>query len=132
MTARISAVLAVFPETRGNQNVRAAEGPGSKDASMNVDKRWTSMYVDGTVDAVDEAEGVARLVGSVDSPDPVVGLRAVASLRTLVERLEVLHVRNARERGWSWEQIGAALGVSKQAVHRKHAAGKKLLRGRRG
>jgi len=43
-----------------------------------------------------------------------------------------MHVRNARERGWSWEQIGAALGVSKQAVHRKHAAGKKLLRGRRG
>ena len=84
------------------------------------------------METVDEAADVAKLAGSVDSSDPVVGLRAVASLRTLVERLEVLHVRNARERGWSWEQIGAALGVSKQAVHRKHAAGKKLLRGRRG
>jgi len=84
------------------------------------------------VDTVDGAEHVAKLAGSVDSQDPVVGLRAVASMRTLVERLEALHVRNARERGWSWEQIGAALGVSKQAVHRKHAAAKKLLRGRRG
>jgi hypothetical protein len=84
------------------------------------------------MDTIDEAEDVAKLAGSVDSPDPVVGLRAVASLRTLVERLEALHVRNARERGWSWEQIGAALGVSKQAVHRKHAASKKLVRGRRG
>jgi hypothetical protein len=43
-----------------------------------------------------------------------------------------MHVRNARQRGWSWKQIGAALGVSKQAVHRKHAAGAKLLGRRRG
>jgi hypothetical protein len=84
------------------------------------------------VDTVDQAASVAKLAGSVDSPDPAVGLRAVASLRALVERLEALHVRSARERGWSWEQIGAALGVFKQAVHRRHAAGKKLLRGRRG
>ena len=56
------------------------------------------------------------------------GLRAVASLRTLVERLEALHGAQAREQGWSWQEIGAALGVSKQAVHRKHGGG--LLRGR--
>ncbi|MGH3716717.1 MAG: RNA polymerase subunit sigma-70 [Micromonosporaceae bacterium] len=54
------------------------------------------------------------------SQDPRVGLRAVAALRKLVERLETLQVANARTQGWSWEQIGAALGVSKQAVHKKH------------
>ncbi|MGH3647982.1 MAG: RNA polymerase subunit sigma-70 [Micromonosporaceae bacterium] len=54
------------------------------------------------------------------SQDPRVGLRAVAALRKLVERLEALQVENARSQGWSWEQIGAALGVSKQAVHKKH------------
>lgn len=53
--------------------------------------------------------------------DPRVGLRAVAALRRLVERLEVLQVDNARTQGWSWEEIGAALGVSRQAVHKKHA-----------
>ncbi|MGH3739609.1 MAG: helix-turn-helix domain-containing protein [Micromonosporaceae bacterium] len=54
------------------------------------------------------------------SRDPRVGLRAVAALRKLVERLEALQVSNARSQGWSWEQIGDALGVSRQAVHKKH------------
>jgi hypothetical protein len=53
--------------------------------------------------------------------DPHVGLRAVAALRRLVERLEALQVDSARRQGWSWEEIGAALGVSRQAVHKKHA-----------
>jgi hypothetical protein len=52
--------------------------------------------------------------------DPGVGLRAVAVLRQLVERLEALQVDSARRHGWSWEQIGVALGVSRQAVHKKH------------
>jgi hypothetical protein len=54
------------------------------------------------------------------SQDPQVGLRAVAALRRLVERLEVLQVDSARRQGWSWEEIGRALGVSKQAVHKKY------------
>ncbi len=54
------------------------------------------------------------------SEDPQIGLRAVAALRKLVDRLEALQVANAREQGWSWEQIGESLGVTKQAVHKKH------------
>jgi hypothetical protein len=54
------------------------------------------------------------------SGDPEVGLRAVVALRKLVDRLEALQVTNAREQGWSWEQIGESLGVTKQAVHKKH------------
>lgn len=53
--------------------------------------------------------------------DPHVGLRAVAALRRLVERLEALQVESARRQGWSWEEIGAALGVTRQAVHKKHS-----------
>jgi DNA-binding NarL/FixJ family response regulator len=59
------------------------------------------------------AEGAA-------SNDPDVGLRAVAALRALTERLEVLQVENARELGWSWQDIASRLGVTKQTVHRKH------------
>jgi predicted transcriptional regulator len=47
----------------------------------------------------------------------------VAALRELLESLEALQVANAREQGWSWQQIAGALGVSKQAVHKKHGRG---------
>ncbi len=57
--------------------------------------------------------------------DPDTGLRAVRALRELAERLEVLQVANARARGWSWQQIAAALGVTRQAVHKKHARSRK-------
>ncbi len=57
--------------------------------------------------------------------DPDTGLRAVRALRDLADRLEVLQVGNARARGWSWQQIAAALGVTRQAVHKKHARGRK-------
>ena len=52
--------------------------------------------------------------------DPDTGLRAVAALRALTERLEILQVDNARKLGWSWQDIGTRLGVTKQTVHRKH------------
>lgn len=64
---------------------------------------------------------VSELAVEVASDDPAAGLRAVAALRRLLERLEALHVQNARTRGWSWQEIADVLGVSKQAVHKKHA-----------
>jgi DNA-directed RNA polymerase specialized sigma24 family protein len=57
--------------------------------------------------------------------DPDTGLRAVRALRELAERLEVLQVGNARARGWSWQQIAGALGVSRRAVHTEHARSRK-------
>lgn len=62
------------------------------------------------------------------SRDPAVGLRAVRTLRVLVERLEALQVDNARDQNWSWQEIAACLGVSRQAVHKKYAGGPRLLR----
>lgn len=56
----------------------------------------------------------------IDNVDPVVGLSAVRALQRLQERLEAIHVANAREQGWSWQAIAAALGVSRQAVHQKY------------
>lgn len=54
--------------------------------------------------------------------DPAVGLRAVAALRRLLESLERIQVDNARAQDWSWAQIADALGLTKQAVHTKHAS----------
>jgi hypothetical protein len=70
------------------------------------------------------------LADATASRDPAVGLSAVASLRALLESLEQLQVENARERGWSWQQIADALGVSRQAVHKKHGGRRLLRRGR--
>jgi DNA-directed RNA polymerase specialized sigma24 family protein len=68
-----------------------------------------------------------ELADATASTDPAVGLAAVAALRELLESLEALQVANARERGWPWQQIADALGVSKQAVHKKHGGGRGLL-----
>lgn len=62
----------------------------------------------------------AQLFKEVGGTDPATGLRAVAALRQLTDRLEALHVDNARRAGWTWQAIGEALGVSRQAVHKKH------------
>lgn len=61
------------------------------------------------------------LSAATDPTDPSTGLRAVVALRKLVEQLEALQVRNARRHGWSWQAIADGLGVSRQAVHQKHA-----------
>ncbi|PWU58525.1 hypothetical protein DLE60_21280 [Micromonospora globispora] len=65
---------------------------------------------------MEEAELAARL----RSQDPAVGLRAVGALHRLAEQVEAAAVARARQAGWSWEQIGDALGVSRQSVHTKH------------
>jgi hypothetical protein len=67
---------------------------------------------------------VTAVAAATRSQDPEVGLAAVASLRGLVEVLEALQVDNARTKGWSWQQIAARLGVTKQAVHHKYAGGR--------
>jgi DNA-directed RNA polymerase specialized sigma24 family protein len=65
-------------------------------------------------------EPVLAIAEGATSSDPDVGLRAVAALQALSERLEVLQVQAARELGWSWQDIAERLGVTKQTVHRKY------------
>jgi DNA-binding NarL/FixJ family response regulator len=60
--------------------------------------------------------------------DPADGLAAVVALRRLADRLEDAEVERALADGWTWEQVAEALGVSRQAVHKKHA---RRLSGRR-
>jgi DNA-directed RNA polymerase specialized sigma24 family protein len=62
-----------------------------------------------------------ELAAAACGRDPRAGLRAVAALRGLLEQLEAVQVDNAREDGWSWREIAEILGVSRQAVHKKHA-----------
>lgn len=69
-----------------------------------------------------------QLATDASDRDPEVGLRAVRSLRGLIERLEELQVDNARQQNWSWQEIAGCLGVSRQAVHKKYAGSRNPLR----
>jgi len=60
------------------------------------------------------------LASATASNDPSRGLRAALALHRLAERVEADHVATARQQGWSWQQIGDALGVTRQSVHAKY------------
>ena len=53
--------------------------------------------------------------------DPADALAAVVALRRLADQLEYDAVARAVDQGWTWAQIAGALGVTRQAAHKKHA-----------
>ena len=63
---------------------------------------------------------VEEITTAIASDDPAVGLRASLALHRLAERVEREHVAGARRLGWTWQQIGDALGVTRQSVHAKY------------
>ena len=67
---------------------------------------------------------IEEIATAVRSEDPGSGLRASVALHRLAERVEANQVRAARMAGWSWQQIGDALGITRQSVHAKY--GKEL------
>ena len=57
---------------------------------------------------------------ALPSPDdPEQALAAVVALRRLADSLERRAVVSAMGQGWSWTMIAQALGVSKQAAHKR-------------
>lgn len=66
-------------------------------------------------------ESTQIAVVAADTSDPRAGLRAISSLRALTERLELAQVEAGLRAGMSWQAIADALGVSRQAVHKKYA-----------
>ncbi len=63
---------------------------------------------------------IEKLSVDLSSDDPAIGLRASLALHRLAERVEADQVKMAREKGWSWQQIGDALGITRQSVHTKY------------
>ena len=54
--------------------------------------------------------------------EPGDAMAAALALRELADQIERKAVRQAVEQGWTWAQIAEALGVTRQAAHKKHAA----------
>jgi hypothetical protein len=66
------------------------------------------------------ANDLADLVLQAQDDDPLRALEATAALRRELERIEAVQVRRARVAGLAWAQIAHAIGVTKQAVHKKY------------
>jgi predicted ArsR family transcriptional regulator len=54
--------------------------------------------------------------------DPAASFATVIALRRLADRTEREAVERAVDSGWTWQQIAEALGVTRQAAHKRHAA----------
>lgn len=54
--------------------------------------------------------------------DPDTALAAVVAVRRVANQLERRAVAEAIRQGWTWAQVGQALGISSQAAHKKFAA----------
>jgi transcriptional regulator with GAF, ATPase, and Fis domain len=55
------------------------------------------------------------------SENPSDALAAVVALRRMADKLERQAVVQALKQGWTWERVAEALGVSKQAAHKRLA-----------
>lgn len=71
-----------------------------------------------------DASKLTNLVVEMQGTDALRALRATAQVSSEVERTQAALVRRARNDGMTWEEIATALGVSKQAVHRKYRGGR--------
>jgi hypothetical protein len=61
------------------------------------------------------------IINKTSGSGPAEALAAVVALRRLADQLEETAVEQAMRMGWSWPEVAEALGVTRQAVHKKHA-----------
>lgn len=66
-----------------------------------------------------QTDPLQSLVAELDDPDPLRALRAAAAVQADANARTEILVRRARNTGCTWAEVAAALGVSRQAVHKR-------------
>lgn len=66
------------------------------------------------------SDALRTLTSEAGDENPLAALHAVAQMRVELDRHEGALVRRARNLGMGWQMIATALGVSRQAVHKKY------------
>lgn len=79
---------------------------------------------------MESTERLEEIAGSLRGENTLESLESLVELRAESERVEAVLVRRARNQGLTWARIAEALGVSKQAIHKKHG-GRGLLGSRK-
>jgi hypothetical protein len=83
--------------------------------AMSPDRAERAAALEAWADRVDESELVEF------DTDPLKAIHEYAARRDQLDASLAEAVRSARRSGRSWSEIGAMLGVSKQAAQRKYA-----------
>jgi DNA-directed RNA polymerase specialized sigma24 family protein len=87
---------------------------------LRENRRLRAELVDAQSALADLRERFALLAHSGSETDPRPALREVAALTRLLRELEADQVQAALARGFSYAEIAAELGVTRQSVHQKH------------
>lgn len=69
---------------------------------------------------MDRRGEMVELIGRLGD-GPEVGMVTVARLKDLLDEERLVQVGEARRAGWSWAEVGAALGMSAQGAHKRFA-----------